>query len=184
MRELIITNGDSAATLLRKAGLGTDIVPWRDVLHDGPVPLTDDLTALSAHRAAFLAASSWADSQMVADDFAARDAQLIDCEAYDEVALWFEHDLYDQLQLLQILDWFAGHPPAQGRLFLVQADDFLGIQEPSTLERFATRRAPVTDRQRDLARTAWTAFRQTTPEAWAALRTHELALLPHLPRCC
>jgi hypothetical protein len=27
----------------------------------------------------------------------------------DEIVLWFEHDLYDQLQLLQLLDWLAVH---------------------------------------------------------------------------
>jgi hypothetical protein len=31
----------------------------------------------------------------------------------DEIALWFEHDLYDQLQLLQLLDWFAARPPQE-----------------------------------------------------------------------
>ena len=37
MPELILTNGDSAAELMREAGFQADIEPWRDVLHEGPV---------------------------------------------------------------------------------------------------------------------------------------------------
>ncbi len=35
---LNITNGDSAVELMRKAGISGEYLPWRDVLHDGPVP--------------------------------------------------------------------------------------------------------------------------------------------------
>ena len=35
---LIITNGDSAVDGLRAAGIAAEILPWRDILHDGPVP--------------------------------------------------------------------------------------------------------------------------------------------------
>ncbi len=35
---LHLTNGDSAADLIREAGIGGKVLPWRDVLHMGPVP--------------------------------------------------------------------------------------------------------------------------------------------------
>ena len=38
MPKLIVTNGDSAAERLREAGIKGHIIPWRDMLHDGPVP--------------------------------------------------------------------------------------------------------------------------------------------------
>jgi hypothetical protein len=37
--DLIITNGDAAGELLRRATPGTEVLPWRDVLHEGPVHL-------------------------------------------------------------------------------------------------------------------------------------------------
>ena len=37
MTSLIITNGDSAGDLLAAAGKDGTIVPWRDVLHEGPI---------------------------------------------------------------------------------------------------------------------------------------------------
>lgn len=38
--------------------------------------------------------------------------------------LWFERDLYDQLQLLQLLDWFSSQRRRTDSLLLVQAPDF------------------------------------------------------------
>ncbi len=38
---LHITNGDATLPELRRTGLTGDLLPWRDVLHEGPVPLLD-----------------------------------------------------------------------------------------------------------------------------------------------
>jgi hypothetical protein len=35
---LVVTNGDAAVERLAAAGITGEILPWRDVLHDGPVP--------------------------------------------------------------------------------------------------------------------------------------------------
>ena len=35
---LHVTNGDSAANTLRQTALGGAVLPWQDVLHEGPVP--------------------------------------------------------------------------------------------------------------------------------------------------
>jgi hypothetical protein len=35
---LHITNGDSTVASLGRARIGGDVVAWRDVLHEGPVP--------------------------------------------------------------------------------------------------------------------------------------------------
>src|SRR3954447_12149543 len=36
---LHVTNGDSAGNTLRRTALGGAVLPWQDVLHEGPVPL-------------------------------------------------------------------------------------------------------------------------------------------------
>ncbi len=53
--DLIITNGDSAGALLRRAIPDAEVLPWRDVLHEGPVPFTDSLADLTDIRANYLA---------------------------------------------------------------------------------------------------------------------------------
>ena len=178
--DLIITNGDSAGEILRRAYAGTEVLPWRDVLHEGPVPLTDSHEELSQTRADFLGGRNWEDRAALLENFKARDRGLAHHETFETVTLWFEHDLYDQLQLIQILDWFAANPRSDGALWLVQAQDFLGTQTPESITEFAKDRKPVSAAQLTLARTAWSAFRQPAPEAWAGLLNQDLSALPSL----
>jgi hypothetical protein len=177
---LIITNGDAAGELLRKAFTSTEVLPWRDVLHDGPVPLTDTFEDLSEVRADYLAERGWGDPDVLRENFRARDRGLAHHQAFETVTLWFEHDLYDQLQLIQILDWFHSSPGRGAGLQLVQADDFLGTQNAETIKPFAEKSKNVTPEQFTLASKAWAAFRQPSPEDWAALLKQDLSPLPYL----
>ena len=178
--DLIITNGDAAGELLRKAISNTEVMPWRDVLHDGPVPVTEDHEELSELRADYLADKGWGDHDTLREGFRARDRGLATNEIFERVILWFEHDLYDQLQLIQILDWFTEHERDADTLRLVQSDDFLGTQGPEALVELQQLEAPVRAEQLALARLAWQAFRQSTPQAWAALLDMDISALPHL----
>ena len=66
---------------------------------------------------------------------------------FDRIELWFEHDLYDQLQLLQILDVFAGEDLPKRQIAPVQADEYLGAcRHRTTIMRFdAIVMGPVSD---------------------------------------
>ena len=102
---LNITNGDCAVDVMKEASIPGVFLPWRDVLHDGPVPAGLSLTELSEVRANFIIDRGWGAAEDIKRDFIDRDNTLKLFEEYEKVILWFEHDLYDQLQLLQILDW-------------------------------------------------------------------------------
>jgi hypothetical protein len=52
---LHITNGDNTVALMREVGLRGVYLPWRDLLHEGPVPADLDLPELSKLRARFIA---------------------------------------------------------------------------------------------------------------------------------
>ena len=47
---LNITNGDSSVEIMTKAGIPGVYLPWRDVLHEGPVPNGLSLEALSTSK--------------------------------------------------------------------------------------------------------------------------------------
>lgn len=164
---LHITNGDSAAERIQALQLGGEVLPWRDVLHDGPVPAPATLDSLRPLRARFLASDARSAVQ-IAEDFEARDRRLGSSLREDEVVLWFEHDLYDQLQLLQILDWYAMHRGSQ-RVTLAQSDDYLGTMEPARLRAVWERRADVTDAQFTAAQRAWAAFSAPDPQGIQAV---------------
>jgi hypothetical protein len=154
-----VTNGESTARTLRATSLGGDVLSWDDVLHEGPVPAVppDELRRV---RADYLAACGWGRAGEIAAELERRDRRLAEA---DDVVLWFEHDLYDQLQLIQIL----AQAPAPGRLQLINVGSFpgrpdfhgLGELDASELETLWPLRRPVSPEQVELARRAWDAFR-------------------------
>lgn len=178
MSFLHLTNGTSIVPPIRDAGIVGRIVPWDDVLHEGPVPAGLNVAALRDTRAAFLASCGWGSRNEIARGLAERDATLENLQRVEEIVLWFEHDLYDQLQILQILDRL----PIDGgpRLTAVPDRDYLGYQPATRFgELFASRRE-VTSSQRIAARDAWEAFRAADPrEIVDALP--RVTDLPHLP---
>ncbi|QPJ65669.1 MAG: DUF1835 domain-containing protein [Candidatus Nitrohelix vancouverensis] len=176
--ELLITNGDSAAHLLQQAGIGSKILPWRDVLHEGPIPQDQDDLQLAETRARFIVSQRWGEYGPTLKQFRERDELLARGSAYNRISLWFEHDLYDQLQLLQVLDRCKALP--LDKLFLVQATDFLGTQTPESIAEFRKLERPVTGEQIALAQSAWQALRAPSPEALANLAGNDLAELPFL----
>jgi redox-sensitive transcriptional activator SoxR len=100
---LHVTNGESAGNTLRQTALGGAVLSWQDTLHEGPVPALPRQELLRT-RAGFLALCGWGDRQAVLASLQRRDAQLLEAlRAGVRVVLWFEHDLYDQLQLLDVL---------------------------------------------------------------------------------
>jgi uncharacterized protein DUF1835 len=100
---LHITNGDSTGDTLRQTTLGGAVLPWRDALHEGQVP-TLPRQELLRTRAGFLAECGWSSRQVLLSSLERRDRQLLEALRDDrQVVLWFEHDLYDQLQLLDVL---------------------------------------------------------------------------------
>lgn len=172
---LHVTNGDCAVEILCKAGMQGDILPWRDVLHEGPVDTSLSLEALSRLRARFIADEGWAPPYEDAKrQFEERDARLKRAGVDEEVVLWLEHDLYDQLHLIQILSWFADHP--HPRLSLVCEAEYLGEMEPARAAELFGRRKAVTKRQLEEGARAWRAFPGVRGMTFPALRVLDAAL--------
>jgi hypothetical protein len=71
---------------------------WRDSLHEWPVPAAGP-EELRQIRATFLVGAHVDDRAEGFDMFAERDRTLT-ANRYGEYVLWFEADLYDQLQIL------------------------------------------------------------------------------------
>jgi hypothetical protein len=171
---LHITNGDCAVAVLAQAVSGT-LLPWRDVLHEGPVPAGLALEELSRERAVFIARAGWGDLSQVSRSFAERDAAFRQAGRHDEIVLWFEHDLYDQLQLIQVLDGLAeARGPA---ISLVCEAEYLGAMRAERAAELFALRNPVARRHFREARAAWAAFRSPDPKDIENLKLAALAFL-------
>jgi hypothetical protein len=176
---LHITNGSAAADVMRAAGIAGEILTWDDVLHEGPVPAGLSLEELSEVRARHLWRRGWVAPERAAlEGFAARDDALSRFREHGEVVLWFEHDLYDQLQLAQLLDWFADQEMDGIPLTMVCGAEYLGMSTPERLAARFREREPVTDAQLALGEAAWNAFRSPDPTAISALLDGDTAALP------
>lgn len=177
---LNITNGDCAVDIMRKADVYGDFLPWRDLLHEGPVPQGLALKELSEVRARYIAEQGWGDPEQVIADFSARNNTLQCYREYSKVVLWFEHDLYDQLQILQILDWFSDKPIAPGQLILICTERYLGMLKPDEISVLFQFEQEISQQHLAVAKSAWKAFRSDTPQAWADLLQLDTTALPFL----
>lgn len=165
MLTLHVTNGDAAAGGLARSGLPGDTLAWRDVLHDGPVLRADNTDDFRLARAGFLAGHYPITVEDAFVDLEDRDHRLDGVGPGDEVVLWFEPDLYDQLQLLQVLARMqARHAADRPVLSIVPADLYLGPLDASQfVPLFAARRA-IRDIDLTHGAKAWAAFTAPSPE--------------------
>jgi hypothetical protein len=185
---LHITNGDSVTSTFRQVRFPGTYLAWKDVLHDGPVPQTSTLNELSDVRAQALAAFGWGDAEKLRADFANRDRTLQDFRKHQDVVLWFEHDLYDQLQLFQLLDWFEQQDLEGINLDLVQINSYPGVRpfhglgqlSGPQLARLFPMRKRVTHAQRSIATETWHAFRAEDPTNLAAISQQKFDDMPFL----
>lgn len=179
-RRLNITNGDVAAGTLGEAGVAGKIIPWRDVLHEGPVDSSLSLAALSKQRARFIAERGWRSVKQASSDFAERDRAIQKLDDVDEVVLWFEDDLYDQLQLIQLLDFFARTPVKGKKVSMVVVDGYIPPLSAAKIKELDAARPMVTPAQFELGKRAWKAFGSDNPAAILALLGEDTSALPYL----
>jgi hypothetical protein len=141
---------------------------------------------LLERRAAFLSACGWGSAATILASLQERDEELRRAFARAaEVVLWFEHDLYDQLQLVDVLalahelgaepsaivvDSFPGKPSFRG----------LGELTADELETVWPARRTVDGEALATAAAVWEAFRAPEPgglAGWAVRGTPGLPLL-------
>jgi hypothetical protein len=183
---LHVSNGD--ATDLAGTGLARHVLYWRDSLHEGPVPAVG-VEALRRVRADFLLNAGLDDRGEGEEMFAERDRVLAAHRA-GEYVLWFEADLYDQLQIIQILARLVDLGVPAQRITLICIGEHPGIARFGGLGELTAEQlrelpgtkacARLTPAALALAVRAWAAFRAPTPEglgAVAASRSGELRFL-------
>ena len=177
-----VCNGDSTADSLSLADLPGEIRVWADALDQGPLLSVPDQEHWKL-RDEFWASRGVRDA---GGRLAAYDHGVDEAARAEELILWFEHDLFDQLALIRLLARLARRGlPAQ--LTLVSIDrhpevpNFLGLGQlkPEQLAELWPRRTPLSRDAIDEAITAWIAVTAPDPRALPFL-TKRIKAMPFL----
>src|SRR5262245_44700159 len=125
-RFLHVANGTSTTATIQKARLPGALSEWGDPLYEGPVPEDASDDELVRIRAKHLADGVRESVDDVVAGLTRWRTVIDDVDAYDELVLWYEHDLFDQLNLLQILTWIGRSGPTRRPVSLICIGSFPG----------------------------------------------------------
>lgn len=183
-----LANGDAAAERLRAAGLPGEVIVWADALHDGPVVDDGSDESWRNRRATFLASMLHVPRSEPLARLAGWDADLARAGLADEVVLWIEPDLFDQLLLVRHLARVASQAWKPATLSLVCRDVHPVLGDVSCLGTISihgartlyAERAPLGPPEIDLAVEAWRALCAAKPDALLALVRRGTPVLPFL----
>jgi hypothetical protein len=187
---LHIHNGDSSAGTARKAAIPGEHLAWREALVCGPVPQGLSPSEFRRVRAEHLASAYGVTIEKCERELRAQEDALSAFSDHEEVVLWFEHDLFCQVQLIYLLDWFAQHDPGKTRLSLVCVGEFPGIEyfhglgqlNEAQLASLFPQRQQVSPAQLELGSKAWAAYSSPNPAELLALMSSDLSAMPFLER--
>jgi hypothetical protein len=175
---------------LRAAGFHGDFVLHINPYHEGPVVDAPDWLErraryISDRLGPYMPELTY---QRVLEETRLEEARLGDgARNYERVALWLEHDRYDQFVLLRCLAYFAEHG-APLHLELITANDFpgserfvgLGQLPAEALSLLWAQRKPINAEQLAFAHHVWNLFRAPDPRPLAELVHKGTPLLPDL----
>ena len=168
---LHITDGESVAGTLRQAAIPGSVSVYGDLMYEGPAPAGVDAEAWRNTRAHFLAGDLFATFEEAQHYLKACDDALAAFPRYEEVVIWLDHRLSDQVILIKVLDWFSRQKLGGVKLSLICVghypglDHFVGLGQLTAgqLTSLLDTRVPINDAQFRLAQEAWSAFTSPDP---------------------
>ena len=185
---LHIHNGDSTAGTARKADLPGEHLVWREALVCGPTPSGVPYDDFWQTRASHLSDAYGLRVEDCAKDLREQQEALAQFVDHEEVVLWFEQDLFCQVHLIYLLNWFARRELGETKLSLIGIDNFPGIDdfrglgqlnEEQLASLFPQRRA-ISSAQLNLGSKAWQAYSSSDPSQIESLLTEDTTALPFL----
>jgi RNA polymerase sigma factor (sigma-70 family) len=185
---LHITDGESVAGTLRESAVPGDVSIYGDLMYEGPTPGDLSPEAWRDTRARFMAQAGYASLEEAQQYLRTCDDALAAYCQHEEVVVWLDYRLSDQLILIKVLDWFSRQNLGGVKLSLICVgrypgrDHFVGLGELTAdqLASLADTRLRVTDAQFRLAQAAWRAFTSPDPTAIERLIETDTSALPFI----
>ncbi|TVZ54775.1 uncharacterized protein DUF1835 [Lutibacter sp. Hel_I_33_5] len=102
---LHITNGDSTTNYLQKLKFKGEIITWREMLCEGKTTTDVGSEHFWKNRFDFLKTSYKTTKKTFIDYTLKEYRNLCNQKQQDEIILWFEHDLFCQINMLAVISW-------------------------------------------------------------------------------
>ena len=195
---LHILNGESTLEVLRNSSLPGEFYSFRDALIGGPTPAGAEGRDWFNLRASHLADAYGLEQSKRERELQQQDDLLVSCAQHDEVVLWFDHDLFCQVNLLYLLNRLSQIQLGSTILSLICIGEFPGVDTfrglgqltKDQLEGLFPNRQQLTLKQLESGTSAWAAYCSASPTSvldfiednTSALPFVAPALLNHLRR--
>lgn len=186
---LHVVNDNLTAQAIAHTELPGEILPWQDTLYEGPVIYFDDLDSLAIDRAKYFTAQGYGDYKTIEQAYLSRNAILKDYNNYQQIILWFDHDLYGQLQLIQLIEWLGRQETGSIEISHI---DLTRLKQQRTRRRRISQLLPaeiqtlfrstieVTQQQIEICTQAWYAYTNGNPEYIVQFKPPDISSMPFL----
>ncbi len=110
---LHITNGDSTTDYLRKLKFSGEFITWREMLCEGKTITNVGSEQFWKTRFDFLKSSYKVSKKKFIDYTLKEYRNLCQKKNQDEIVLWFEYDLFCQINMIAMISWLKKHRKGQ-----------------------------------------------------------------------
>lgn len=107
--QLHITNGDSFTQKLKSLKLKGDIITWREMLCEGKTETNVGSESFWKTRFDFLHKNYKVSKSWFVEKTLKEYRSLCNHKQQDQIVLWFEYDLFCQINMLAVLSWLKKH---------------------------------------------------------------------------
>ena len=110
MKSLLhISNGDSFTSRLQELPLEGDIITWREMLCEGQTLSTVGSESFWKTRFDFLSKNYRVSKSWFVEKTLKEYRSLCNHKQQDQIVLWFEYDLFCQINMLAVISWLKTH---------------------------------------------------------------------------
>jgi len=185
---LHIADGESVAGTLRKSRIPGVVSVYGDLMDEGPAPAGLDDEAWFDVRAHFIADAQYATLDEARQYLKACENTLQAFPHHEEVVIWLDSKLTNQLMLIKMLDWFSRRDLGQTKLSLICIGEYpgqvrfvgLGAMTADQLASLADTRLAVGEAQYRTAQEAWNAFTAPDPTDIERFISTDTSALPFI----
>jgi len=187
-KTLHIVSEQKTGVTIEASDIEGEVLVWQDALYEGPLLHNESLMELSMIRADYFSRLGWGEYIEIASLYNQRNRIISGFLQYSEIVLWFDSGLNNQLQLVQLVNWFSTQNTAHAIISIVTRDrlpDVVGFVDFAMLnvrqlEKLLRSRAELTNSQTMLCQRAWRALTAETPTGLLKFFPRDMSSMPYL----